>query len=92
MDNLIDDIPRFIPPVSISVRPAKGEWISVDDNLPEIGQWYLVIDNFLIGKDKQTMGFLDSAGSETIWLPLDQREDEYGMAITHWMPLPEPPN
>ena len=72
-------------------KPVMSKWISVNDRLPEVGAWYLVIDDFLAGKGKQTMGFLDLAGNTAIWLPLDERDDDYGMAVTHWMPLPEPP-
>ena len=55
------------------------EWISVKERLPEVGLLVIVTDGQLAG----TGWFV---GNE--WrahFPLDSR------SITHWMPLPEPP-
>ena len=68
-----------------------GEWISVADRLPPIYKEVLVFSHgnmsvcSLIRPDEET--------ADVIW------EDAYGYwdddegvaAVTHWMPLPEPP-
>lgn len=62
------------------------DWISVEEGLPDEGNWYLVMErgqvNFL---------FYDS---EKIWLSTESTESgscEWRFPITHWMPLPNPP-
>ena len=68
-----------------------GEWISVEDRMPPIDTEVLVFSHgnmrvcSLIRPDKET--------ADVVW------EDAYGYwdddegvaAVTHWMPLPEPP-
>jgi hypothetical protein len=66
------------------------EWISVKDRLPTSFGWFLVIDKYLVSKEKQTLGFYE-ADDRRIWLPIDGRVDSDSMMVTHWMPLPEPP-
>jgi hypothetical protein len=61
--------------------PTVGEWISVEDRLPEEGQSVLIhyvdgwtpVGHLLNGRWYQS-------GGETSWL-----------SVTHWMLLPEPP-
>ncbi len=65
-----------------------SEWISVNDELPSNPGWFLVVDESLTG-EKVTMGFFEGAPS-FMWLPLDGREDSDSMAITQWMPIPNP--
>tara|TARA_Y100000590_G_scaffold46284_1_gene49107 strand:+ start:6706 stop:7119 length:414 start_codon:yes stop_codon:yes gene_type:complete len=66
-----------------------SEWISVNDRLPNICGLFLVIDQHLTG-DKVTIGFFEGKPS-CMWMPLVNRYNCDGMEITHWMPLPEPP-
>ncbi len=58
-----------------------SEWISVKDRLPEIDGIYLII--------KETgMGYSDKVA-------VCEYGFKYGfdrVGVTHWMPLPEPPN
>ena len=62
---------------------AESEWISVEDALPEYGEWYLVNTN----KRGVIECFYDG---NDIWLTAhgDLKEDE---DITHWQPLPKSP-
>lgn len=69
-------------------RPKQSEWISVKDRLPDKGQDVLAYRGDFNGDMMNTYTYL---GSEN-W------EDDYGYrgsteheGITHWMPLPEPP-
>lgn len=55
-----------------------GEWIRVEDRLPESAGWYLVFYN---GSEMQVAYFRGRK-----W-PFDNHYH----TITHWMPLPEPP-
>ena len=58
-----------------------SEWISVKDRLPETGNWCLCF------ADRQVeILFLDGT-NPVFWLQLGDFEHE----VTHWMPLPEPP-
>lgn len=76
-----------------SLRP-KGEWISVEDRLPQEGG--AVCENVILFMDNGlvTVGwlnqitnrgyYLDTINDVVIKAPLSR--------FTHWMPLPEPPN
>ena len=62
----------------------NGEWISVDDRLPEAGQavlFYSVYDDglMLTGHMKHSQQWYENSRWERI------------VHVTHWMPLPEPP-
>ena len=64
-------------------------WVSVEDRLPELGQWYLIFV-----KDKfSTMAFLDTntETGETLWLAHNNNFQGEWENVTHWQPLPEPP-
>lgn len=72
--------------------PKFGEWISVKDRLPKLSQ--IVLITFDAGKTailghNVVMGWM---GSEDEWFEL---RTPFNMcrwnAVTHWMPLPEPP-
>ena len=67
-----------------------SEWISVKDRLPSCFGWFLVVDDYLPLKARQTLGFYE-CNDKLMWLPIDDREDSDSMMVTHWMPLPEPP-
>ena len=66
------------------------EWISVEDELPEVYGWFLVFDVSMPKKHGVTMGFF-SGELKSNWLPLDSRDNYESMIVTHWQPLPEPP-
>jgi hypothetical protein len=68
---------------------AECQWISVEDRLPELGQWYLIFV-----KDKfATMAFLDAhtETGETLWLAHNNNFQGEWENVTHWQPLPQPP-
>jgi len=67
-----------------------SEWISVDDRLPEIGTEALIripvcshfnIENSTYKGDEVFVG---------AWC--DRRGKGYSYTVTHWQPLPDPPN
>ena len=68
-----------------------SEWISVKDRLPETDEMVLVIAS---GKPKKNIT-LDRAYELAEYDPegwiLDMWPEWMGAVITHWMPLPEPP-
>lgn len=71
----------------IDACPTVGEWISVNERLPEDCKKILVINGHgyigisaLWRKDGSRWTWIDSAGH------FNHVND-----ITHWMPLPEPP-
>lgn len=88
--NVLDCAPTID---SDSLRP-KGEWISVEDRLPQEGG--AVCENVILFMDNGlvTVGwlnqitnrgyYLDTINDVVIKAPLSR--------FTHWMPLPEPPN
>lgn len=71
-----------------ALRP-KGVWISVDDMLPTRDGRYICC--YVFGNEnRQFFGVLDYYSCDQI--PHFQHElGGYGMRVTHWMPLPEPP-
>lgn len=77
----LDAIPvADVEPVRHGKTDLKGvdmaEWISVKDRLPEKYGWYLTFN---------TRGMM-----HVTWFLLDESWDSIN-PVTHWMPLPEPP-
>lgn len=63
------------------------EWISVKDRLPEEMQTVLVFDQI---EKISTMTFYTDSMYGKCWS--DDYEQEINLGwVTHWMPLPEPP-
>ena len=60
-----------------------GEWISVKDKLPESIQEVLTIDSL---GDMWIGPVVECDGGDYICLTQDEAS-----SITHWMPLPKPP-
>jgi len=60
------------------------EWISVKDRMPEDGKEVLFCDgsSIMVGRYN---------GDEKFWELTDANMIAYAVDITHWMPLPEPP-
>lgn len=87
---LVDEVSTFDPE---SLRPT-GEWISVEERLPQergavCVNMILLMDNGLVtvGWLNQITNrgyFLDTINDVVIIAPLSR--------FTHWMPLPEPPD
>ncbi|MDD4971865.1 MAG: DUF551 domain-containing protein [Paludibacter sp.] len=69
-------------------QSEASKWISVNDILPEVGDWYLIYSH----DSSSTMAFLDSIPSGTpIWLAHNDTDLGEWENVTHWQPLPEPP-
>jgi len=62
----------------IDEAPTIGGWISVEDELPNVAGWYLVFYNGC----KMQVAFFNGKK----W-PFDNHYHK----VTHWRPLPEPP-
>ena len=64
------------------------KWISVTDNLPRINDVVLVYDKHI---EDVTTGYISEfIGDRCVWI-IDCGES-ISDEVTHWMPLPEPPN
>jgi hypothetical protein len=83
-----------------TVEPKRGEWISVKDRLPEYNpagtaKAYWVAYDTNKGKHIQIAIYSDYKFATTTELPpcVTWRDYEYHKIknVTHWMPLPEPP-
>lgn len=81
---------EFIADLMIANGVTVQEWISVDDRLPEEGEYVLcVLKGFNYGGKIQVCKFV----------PADKFKDKPYFehfrngfpSVTHWMPLPEPP-
>ena len=64
----------------------KGEWISVEEGLPEVDKNVLVITAH--GSFKVARCNIYKNGTVVMWATNDGLGER---AITHWMPLPEAP-
>ena len=80
-DKAQDSISRVMGLIATCRSEWKSEWISVGDRLPNCGELALVAscDDVDIGACIHNGSWLCPAG-----LPMYD--------VTHWMPLPEPPN
>lgn len=65
-------------------KKSEGEWISVEERLPESLQRVLVIDT---KGDMFTSVYISFATGKNAW----STQNSYLGDVTHWMPLPEPP-
>lgn len=83
-----------------TVEPKRGEWVSVDDRLPEYNpagtaKAYWVAYDTNKGKQMQIAIYSDYMYATTSELPpcVTWRDYESHKIknVTHWMPLPEPP-
>ena len=71
----------------MSTVPAYGQWIRVEDEKPDTGQYVLV--NHKDGVMQCAQYLISGYDDRELWV-LDHYYKEQG-EITHWMPLPEPP-
>lgn len=62
------------------------EWVSVKDRLPEVGGEYIVYDYINESVSHDYWQMFDGFGA-----PFDSFWIHYGDLVTHWMPLPPPP-
>lgn len=81
----IDNAPKYTNAPTVQ----REGWVSVEDRLPNVGEWYLIFV-----KDKfATMAFLDThtETGETLWLAHNNNFQDEWENVTHWMPLPAAP-
>ena len=62
------------------------QWISVKDRLPEKSGYYLYFSKYPHG------GLQDGIGVSYFQHKVKEWKKVYTPTVTHWMPLPEPPN
>ena len=67
--------------------PTYGQWIRIEDEKPDTGQYVLV--NHKDGVMQCAQYLISGYDDRELWV-LDHYYKEQG-EITHWMPLPEPP-
>ena len=67
--------------------PTYWQWVSVEDEWPDIGQYILVYHKDGVMQCAQYL--ISGYDDRGLWV-LDHYYEEQG-EITHWMPLPEPP-
>lgn len=80
---------RPLPAPVAEVKPAtspEGQWISVNDRLPEKGSRILLYD---CNEDGDGFGVLTGRYSDAGWYLEGELSGD--ATITHWMPLPIPP-
>ena len=67
--------------------PTYGQWIRIEDEKPDTGQYVLVYHKDGVMQCAQYL--ISGYDDRELWV-LDHYYKEQG-EITHWMPLPEPP-
>ena len=73
---LAEHLPTLTPP---------NEWVSVKNKKPELGERVLATDGAFVGE-----GYMDCYG---VWCrPNGMRWNMLESEVTHWMPLPAPPD
>lgn len=85
--------------VAISALREQPHWISVEERLPDEKGEYLTYDQWGYGAVIKTAywtpkydGFDEYLRGRAIWHNYDSEYGCYELTgITHWMPLPEPP-
>lgn len=80
----IDDIAVSVL-MEIEEQPTVPLWIPADERTPEVSSTYIVcckeqdLKHVTFAKFYKKLGYWELKGSRTFW------------KVTHWMPLPEPP-
>lgn len=72
-------------------RKDEARWISVSEQLPNVGETVVVLDRGVVGIGRKANDDDDSL----MWLDIESvdRDGDYNdtYGVTHWMPLPAPP-
>lgn len=72
---------------------AKHEWIPVSDWLPKENKHVLVVwRHFPKAVGQIGIGCITNHIEPCLWHVNNKWQDRDKFVVTHWMPLPEPPN
>jgi hypothetical protein len=79
-----------------ALREAMPKWINVSEKLPENDGEYLVVRQFnFFGKVCRNVTCVPFDTDVGFYYEIEQMDDSYRRErdddVTHWMPLPEPP-
>ena len=86
-DYLMDNGVTFATDINVG-----GKWISVEDGLPEDEKPVLVYYGFRNNSDNDLAMMFMGALSYFVFDPHPHwQHTDSGLIVTHWMPLPEPP-
>ena len=66
-----------------------SEWISVKDKMPELNTWVLIYAKFTIPVFEMERGIRKTGDVYKSFY--NGRFSKHGELVTHWMPLPNPP-
>jgi len=66
----------------------EREWISVEDRLPETDQNVLIFEPHCRSNPDRGIGTCFYVSTDLSWV---ERKEDGELWITHWQPLPEPP-
>lgn len=81
--------PEIISDIAIRYNELCNEWVSVDERLPEIGIGIILhLDSGYIGTGYRSK----SENNYNIWYLFQEDLNFENDKLTHWMPLPTPPN
>lgn len=87
MDELVSNVYiemfNHIADLKQEIQDLQRGWISVEDRLPEV---YEVVIIWIPPDERPTMGYRIT---ERAWTEIEG--DSTGRGVTHWMPLPDPP-
>lgn len=86
--------PRFLNGVesilewaqTLPTLTPQNEWVSVEDRLPTPGERVIATDEQFVGE-----GYIDSCCRWYRYGGFEWRFFDIERDVTHWMPLPEPP-
>ena len=68
-----------------------SNWISVSDRLPNEWESVLVFPSWQSGHEYSTAYCFNHSSGDLHWSVAGTTSCRIGKTITHWMPLPEPP-
>lgn len=83
---------REMPTLSPESLRPRGRWISTDDAYPDLYQHVLICINLAGSKKLVCEACLTDCFDRSYWRTIDTEIDDADLdEVTHWMPLPEPP-